>query len=73
MNELSYKEKYEKYKQKYLNLKLIIENSETNSYSENLLIGGRKKNTGEKYNCNPKKKFSEICTKNSNGKYDDIK
>lgn len=73
MNELSYKEKYEKYKQKYLNLKLIIEksinNSETNSNSENLLVGGQKKNTGEKYNCNPKNKFSEICTKNPNGKY----
>lgn len=47
MNELSYKEKYEKYKQKYLNLKFTIENSknntETNLYSENLLTGGKKK------------------------------
>ena len=77
MNELSYKEKYEKYKQKYLNLKLIIENSknnsETNPYSENILTGGKKKNTGEKYNCNPKNKFLEICSKESNGKYNSNK
>jgi hypothetical protein len=77
MNDLSYKEKYEKYKQKYLNLKLIIENSqknsEINSYSENLLTGGKKKNTGEKYICNPKNKFSEICSKESNGKYNSNK
>lgn len=72
MNDLSYKEKYEKYKLKYLNIKLLMENSryesETNSYSEDLQLGG-KKNNGNKYNCDPKNKFSDICTKSSNGKY----
>jgi len=72
MNELLYKEKYEKYKLKYLNLKLLMNNSktetETNSYSEDLQMGGKKKK-GDKYNCNPKNNFSDICTKSSNGKY----
>jgi len=72
MNDLSYKEKYEKYKLKYLNIKFLIENSraetESSSYSEDLQLGG-KKNNGNKYNCNPKNNFSDICTKSSNGKY----
>jgi uncharacterized protein (UPF0305 family) len=53
---MSYYNKYLKYKLKYYNLKYKLE-------LNNSLEGGGK------FNCDPNKKFSEICYEETNGKY----
>jgi len=81
MTELIHKEKYLKYKQKYLELisklkyiSLENKNPEINNYIDNILIGGRKKKlkkelSNERFDCDPENKFSEICSSNSKGYY----
>ena len=58
---MDYKQKYYKYKLKYINLKKINIHNRRNLINE--MYGGGK------YDCNPSKNFKEICFEKENGKY----
>jgi hypothetical protein len=66
MNNINYYQKYLLYKYKYITLKKNMYDSAPKIEIENnQQLGG----AIEKYNCNPSKKFIDICEKNNKGKY----